>query len=488
MYFLNTILINKTQYKTAANKYGKGFIHMFIGREKELHTLQTQFTGSGKCVVLLYGKRRIGKSTLIDEAAKGFDGVFIHHLCVQSTYAGNLSLLCRSVCQALGLPMITFSTIFDLFDFLQKQDKNILLVLDEYQYWKNSGKKNELDSYLQSVIDRLPSNIRLVLCGSYITVMKELLLEGNPLFGRFTTILHLREFDYYDSSRFYPDADIRTKIAYYAIFGGSPYVVSCIDLKSSLADNIQQLILPDTGILRSYIENVLLKEINQAYDVRIFSVIGNGKKKYSEIRNSLGGEDTGLLDKQLKALLNMETIAKVSPINRQNDRKKQFYTINDNLMRFYFTFVFGNDALIGRLGESIFYRQYIQTALAEFISRRLEGLVNQYFKRCTQTGKITGVLDYGSYWYDDPITKKNGEFDCVLKTEHGYDFYECKYYKDPMTYGECEQEAEQLRKIEGIACRKIGFVCTGGFNFTSEEYILIEGSELYNNALEKTIS
>ena len=87
--------------------------------------------------------------------------------------------------------------IFDLFDFLESQNKKILLILDEYQYFKESKKDNEVDSYLQNIVDRMSDKIKIVLCGSYISVMKELIKESNPLFGRFTKILHIEEFDYY---------------------------------------------------------------------------------------------------------------------------------------------------------------------------------------------------------------------------------------------------------------------------------------------------
>ncbi len=103
----------------------------------------------------------------------------------------------------------------------------------------------------------------------------------------------------------------------------------------------------------------MLQEIGKAYDVRILEVIGNGNKKYSDIQSSLSRDNNGLLSKQLKNLSDMETIEKIFPINRPDDKKKSFYVIRDNLMRFYFTFVFGNDGVIARIGEDAFYRQFI---------------------------------------------------------------------------------------------------------------------------------
>mgnify|MGYP004451140029 FL=1 len=159
---------------------------MFLGRDKELVSIKEQLLSNKKTAILVYGKRRVGKSTLIAEASKNFDGIVISHLCSETTYEGNLALLCRSISQMLNIPQISFSTIFDIFDFLKSQNKKILLILDEYQYLKNSLKAKEMDSFMQSIIDNLSPNVKLILCGSYISIMKELLQHDNPLFGRFT--------------------------------------------------------------------------------------------------------------------------------------------------------------------------------------------------------------------------------------------------------------------------------------------------------------
>ena len=293
---------------------------MFIGREKELQALSAELSaGKKKTAVLIYGKRRVGKSTLINEAAKVFDGIVVNHLCVTSTFEGNLELLYRNVSEGLSLPNIRFDSLFAMMDYLGTLDKRILLIIDEYPYLKQTKKKNEVDSYMQAVIDRLPGNVKLILCGSYITIMKELLAEDNPLFGRFSLIQHIHDFDYYDAAQFYPDLPVREKAAFYGVFGGCPYVLENLETDKSVKDNIIRLLLPETGLIRSHIENVMLKEIQKSFDARILESLGNGKKKYTEIRDQLGGSETGLLDKQLKILLDMETIQKTEPINRRND-------------------------------------------------------------------------------------------------------------------------------------------------------------------------
>ena len=452
---------------------------MFLGRERELKELRREFNREGKGAVLVYGKRRVGKSTLLGEAAKEYDGSLVYHLCAKTTYEGNFSLFTRSVALALNLPKVTFNTIFDLFDFLKSLNRKILIIIDEYQYWKESAKENELDSFFQSIIDNLSDNVKVVLCGSYISVMKELLKEENPLFGRFTLIMRVEEFDYYDASLFYPDKDEREKIKLYSVFGGSPYVLSNLDYSKSVEENIEILMIGQDSILRNYIENVMLREIQRIYDVRILECLSNGKKRYGDILSYLNESNSGLLDKQLKNLMNMETIGKVSPINRAGDGRKQFYEIKDNLMRFYFSYIFGNDSLIAKFGEKTFFSNNILPSLDTFISYRFEGIVLEYFIRQAHMGKLEGILDFGSYWYDDKINHRNGQFDVVLKRKDGYDFYECKFYLNPIKKEECEEEESQVRAITGLECRTLGFVSSSGFDFTSDKYVLMTACDIY---------
>lgn len=457
---------------------------MFLGRAAELKAIRDELSSwNRKTAILVYGKRRVGKTTLIREAASDFSGVTINHLCVQSTFEGNLELICRSVSQALGLPNMQFDSLFSLMAFLRGQEKQFLLIIDEYPYLKQTRKQNEVDSYMQAVIEQLPSNVKLILCGSYISIMKELLAESNPLFGRFSLILHLHDFDYYDAARFYPDLPVREKAAFYSVFGGSPYVLENLNTQASLRDNIQRLILPDTGLVRSHIENIMLSEIRKNYDIRILEVIGNGKKRYSEIADLLKAEDTGLLEKQLKILQNMETIRKTEPINQQDKKKKKFYEITDNLMRFYFTFIFGSAGTLSRIGAEQFFLMSIDgERLRQFISRRLEGIVLQFFHRKAGYDDYRDLVDFGSYWYDDPVTRTNGEFDCVVKRQgEKYDFFECKYFDRKMTLDECRQEEQQVRRQPGLRVNRLGFVSMEGFAFENQnDYILMDGNSLYS--------
>lgn len=457
---------------------------MFIERQEELKDLAKEFSRNGKSATLVYGKRRVGKSTLIMEAAKNFDGVVINHIAAEgASLEVCIDMLSYSVTKALSLPEINFNSILVLFEFLNTRPEKILFIIDEYQYLKDSLPARLMDSYMQIAIDHLNDNIKLVLCGSYITIMRELMEEENPLFGRFSRIIHLKPFDYYSSSLFFPNASVRDKIATYSVFGGSPYILSLIDSSYSLEENIKELFLKENSPVRTHIENILFKELKKAFDIGILEIIGNGKKKYSEIATKIDTKKTGNLDKQLKKLIEADIIEKISPINRKDDKKKTFYTLSDNLLRFYFSFIFMNRGRIQLLGVDRYFDAFIKPSLNTFISYRFEEIACEYFARMIKIGKYPEALNIGSYWYDDPKTSTNGEFDCVLEESDGYSFYEVKYYEKPMTKEQCDQEAEQVKSIPKIKSKRIGFVSSSGFDFESEEYELITGEELYSDTL-----
>ena len=149
-------------------------------------------------------------------------------------------------------------------------------------------------------------------------------------------------------------------------------------------------------------------------------------------------------------------------------------------MRFYFTFIFGKTGTISRIGEEQYYNRNISSMVEQFISRRFEGVTLQYFHRAVLLGKYPDVDDFGSYWYDDPATKTNVEFDCVIRRGEQFVFYECKYFDRPMALEECREEKAQLDSIKGICVSGAGFVCTGGFAFdNSNDFNFIDGKALY---------
>ncbi|MFA6776144.1 MAG: ATP-binding protein [Sphaerochaetaceae bacterium] len=454
---------------------------MFRGRENELKAVRDAL--GGNCNILVYGPRRVGKTTLLKEAVEDFPGTCVWYECVKGSLEYNIELLAGAVAIALGKSYLAnIRNLFDLFQMIAEGGKRIVVVIDEYPYLKESREGGVVDSYFQRIIDGKYPGLSLVLCGSFISMMRELLQKDNPLFGRFDLVMQVKPFDYFDASLFYGEAPVRKKIAMYSVFGGSPFVLERIDPSRSVEENIEDLLLQEYSPVRETVENTLLSEIGKMGLAReIVARIGNSRMKYNELEASLSVDARGSLDRELKRLIMMQVVEKNYPINRRDDKKKSFYELSDNLLRFYYTYVFPSRSNIVRLDPPSFFRLFVAESFGTFVSRRFEGIVREYFVRLMRTGRIADVTDIGTYWYDDRTTKRNGEFDCVMKSKDGdYRVYEAKYYKNPMRSAEVEEEARKIRAIMELRVGRIGFVSSSGYERPDDRYDEIDGAMLYS--------
>lgn len=457
---------------------------MFIGREKELKNI-TDLLQKASSSMMIYGKRKVGKTTLIKEALKKSNDKTIYYECIKAPIQDNIDGLVSVLVREKIIPVqLTFKTFNDVFIYLNSLDSTFNVVIDEYPYLKAFTPSETIDSIFQSIIDNNLSNIHLFLSGSHIGMMKDLLNEKNALYGRFTLTLNLKELDYITCSQFYSDKSIYDKIALYAVFSGSPYINQYIDPMLSLKDNIINTLLNPLSPVYAYSEHLLISDYANAMNAeRIFYAISNGHKKYSEIEEKLNLKNNGNLAKQLAALENMEIIAKVYPINKQNDKKKVYYEVKDNLLRFYYTYIYKNKSALQMLGAEIFYEEYIDKSINTFISHRFEEMVRTYFSFCVQKRRITGVTNIGTFYYDDSKNKRNGEFDVVLAKKDSYDFYDVKYYSDKLSLKEMENEEKQVRLIPGLKVGVIGFVASSGYEDCPDSYNCISSNDLYDTEL-----
>jgi len=453
---------------------------MFIAREKELALIQgllSKKSGS----IMIYGKRKVGKTTLITHALEGSPDKTVYYECIKSTMEDNIEGFVTELVRTkiLAVPL-SFRSFPDVFAYLNTLDGTFNIVIDEYPYLKILSRPETVDSVFQSIIDNHLSNIRLFISGSHVGMMKDMLEEKNALYGRFSQTIQLKELNYSEAAAFYPDKPAYDKIAFYSVFGGSPYINEFLDPDKSLKENIITTILNASSPVYHYAEQLLISDFTNAIGAeRIFYAISNRRQKYSEIESKLGMKNNGLLSKQLSSLLRMEIIAKTSPINKPDDNKKCAYEINDNLLRFYYAFVYKNKSALQVLGAEAFFEEYIEKALVTFISRRFEEICRTYFSLLVQSRKLRGVSHIGTYYYDDSVTRTNGEFDVVLERRNAFDIYEVKYYLHPLSKSEMEKEKDQVKMIQGLRVGKIGFVSASGFESVPEEFDCISGDSLY---------
>lgn len=453
---------------------------MFIGRQEELKAIQAVLNKKSGSV-LVYGKRKVGKTTLILEALKSSKDTTVYYECLKSSMQDNINGFVSVLVKTKVLPVqIGFSSFQEVFQYLNMLDKTLNIIFDEYPYLKQFNKGETVDSIFQTIIDNNITNIRLFISGSHVGMMKDLLEEKNALYGRFSLNIKLKELNYRETAVFYSDKIVYDKIAFYSVFGGSPFVNEQLDSKSDLKQNILKTVLNPLNAVYAYAENLLVSDLSGSVNAeRILNVIANGKKKYGEIESKLGLTNNGLLSKQLKTLLDMDMVSKVYPINKEDDNKKVSYEMTDNLLRFWYTYVYKNKSALQMLGAEAFYDNYIEPSITTFISHRFEEIARTSFSLQVKEGKRKGIFRIGTYYYDDSATKTNGEFDVVLQRKADYDIYEVKYYSKPLSLKEMQAEEEQIRNIKGLAVGNIGFISANGFEEVPYEYDCICGDELY---------
>ena len=457
---------------------------MFYGRENERKKLHTMFLSDGQMISLIYGRRRIGKSELIKQGLKETNLKSIYYECKQTTERNNVDSLAELIGEIFDFPKPAFENIEVLLQFLFKMSEKepMILVLDEYPYLRENSKG--LDSILQSIIDHYKdtSHMKLIVCGSYVDTMKALLEKQNPLYGRIDLTLNLKPMDYYESALFYPEFTEEDKVRLFSVFGGIPYYNRLIDAKKSVRENIIELIASPGARLENEVFMYLNSEISKITNANeVFEALAKGFSRYKDILDQSNVSSGPALIDILDKLMRMDVVSKEAPINDENNKKKSGYFISDNLSLFYYKYIFRNLSRMNIMDSDVFYDKYIAEDFeTKYVPKSFERICRQYLIRKNRNGLMDEVFEkIGKYCYDDPIEKRNGEFDIVTLDDRGYIFYEAKFRKDPVTESTVQNEIRQVEQT-GLECYRYGFFSKSGFTCKEgERRILIELKDLY---------
>ena len=444
----------------------------FYGRQTQQQKLRALLRRDSMQIALVFGRRRVGKSELIKHCLRQEPERHIYYECKQTTEQNNAESISRLISELFGLPVLGFGTMEAVLEYLfeQAQKEPLVLVLDEYPYLRETF--NGIDSVLQSLIDRFreTSRLKLVLCGSYVEIMKSLLAKENPLYGRIDLSLDLKPMDYYESALFYPDFSPEDKVRLYSVFGGIPYYNRLIDGKSSVRENIQSLISAPDARLENEVSMYLKSEISKITNANeVFEALARGFSRYSDLLSQSHVTSGPTLVDVLEKLIRMEIVEKQAPINDAENRRKAGYYITDPLCLFYYRYIFRFLSQRSVLDEDVFFDRYIQKDFEEkYVPRMFERICKQYLIRQNRVGNINPPFDLiGKYYYDDPKTKTNGEFDIVTQDPNGFAFYEAKFRKEPISEGMIREEMKQVQN-SGLSCYKFGFFSRSGFSCQPE--------------------
>jgi len=267
--------------------------------EKELAYLDEFYRKPGVGLTVIYGRRRIGKSTLITEFVK--DKKVIFYTATKVGKERNLELFSKQVTEMFfeGIENISFHTDDAVFDFIDRNmtEEKLLLVIDELPYW--AEKDEALLSVLQKYIDTVwkDKNLKIILCGSALSFMEnEVLSEKSPLFGRRDSQIKLEAFDYLDSAKFVPDYSYEDKAVCYGITGGVAKYLSMIDPSKNIDENIISLFFRTNGYMYDETRNLLIQEFSDITLVNnIIEQIASGSNTINVIANKIGEKEPTIL-------------------------------------------------------------------------------------------------------------------------------------------------------------------------------------------------
>lgn len=456
----------------------------FYGRTKQLEQLNKEMSSNDMRMTLIYGRRRVGKSELVKQAIKDSGIKSIYYECKQVTEESNVQSICDIISEVQELPKLGYTKIDELLDYVFKlaKDENIVFVLDEYPYLRENVKG--LDSILQSLVDkyRETSRLKLIILGSYVDIMKSLLEHSNPLFGRVDLVIDLKQMDYYESAMFYPNMSDEDKVRIYSVFGGIPYFNRLVDDKKTVKENIIDLIASPGARLENEVSMYLNAEISKIVNANeVFEALARGFSKYSDILSQSHVSSGPTLIDVLEKLIKMEVVEKKAPINDEDNKKKAGYYICDNLSLFYFRYIFKYSSQLKIMDSDVFYDKYIGNDFEEkYVPHKFEEICRQYLIRQNRLGNIEPVIEkIGKYYYDDPKTHTNGEFDVVSRDEIGYVFYEVKFRKRKTSQEVIDEEIQQVKNT-GLNCYKYVFFSRSGFTAKETDEIKhIELAQLY---------
>ena len=454
----------------------------FIGRATELKRLNSFLSQKEQANALIFGRRRIGKSELIKQALQSNERVIpIYFECRQTSEQDNMQSLAALASEALGFPPLAFNNFREFLDFLfiQSRDKTIVLALDEYPYLRDSA--TGVDSILQTEIDRNrdDSSLKIILCGSYVEVMKSLVEASNPLYGRIDFALELGPMDYLESARFYPDYSPEDKIRIYSVFGGIPYYNRLVDQSKTVSHNIIDLVTEPGARLENEVPQYLGTEISKIANANeVFGALAQGFSKWKDLLAQSHVSSGPSMTDVLAKLMQLGLVQKQAPINDPQNKRKTGYRIIDPLTLFFYRYVFRYASQRQLLDPEVFYRRFVDDSFENnHVPHMFEEICRQYLVRQNRSGHIDPAFDaIGKYWYDDPERHASGEFDVVTHDPQGYAFYEAKFRTTPITQKMIEQEIEQVRAT-GLNCHRYGFFSRSGFDTAPIEGTVLIGIE-----------
>lgn len=418
--------------------------NMFIGRKSELELLENLYKSDNFEMLILHGRRRVGKSYLLSHFAKLHSKNTVYFTGDKSSEKKNVLAFCEELDNVLkvGDFIKSFTTWNDIYSFFKNTEikERLVLIIDEFTYLYNSNPA--FDSGLQNAIDRIlkTKNIFLILCGSEVSVIEDIIDNAaKPLYGRKTAEIKLLPFTYKEAREFFPNYSKSDALIAYSILGGIPLYLSLFDDTLSIKDNVIKTCLSTTGYLFNEIETILRMELNEPHLYKsIMLAINAGASAFSTIKDKVD-EDSAKVAKYLNVLINLGFLKKEIPCGEKGKTRNTLYSIDDNFFAFYFAFIFKHQNMLsGLISPKLYYeREFTKEKLNAYVGLRFESICKSYLINLFYNGEMPFYAEnIGRWWGNNPILKRQEEIDILAIDDDNALICECKYTDKPFDENE----------------------------------------------------
>jgi AAA+ ATPase superfamily predicted ATPase len=462
---------------------------MFIGRERELQSLEKVYAKNGFGMTIIYGRRRVGKSTLITEFIKGKKAIF--YTATKVGADRNLELFSKQVLDVVDPDYsgLAFSSLENVLDILTKKvsesDEKIILVIDELPYW--AEKDEALLSILQKYIDTqwLDKNIMLILCGSALSFMEnKVLSEKSPVFGRRDSQIKLEAFNYRDAALFVPNYSSEDKAICYGVTGGVAKYLAMIDSSKSLDDNIKQLFFNTDGYLFDETRNLLTQEFSDVTLVNnIIEQVASGENALNIIASKVREKDSTVLY-SLEKLIDVGLVEKKKCITEEKNKKKTQYVLKDYMFKFWYEFIPKAVSVIEMGQGELYYEKVVKPQLHAYMGSVFEEMCRYYtLEQGIQGAFGSFITQTGNWWGVQQLQDDTGKW---YQQATDIDVVGISTVDNTAVIGECKFKNEKIDKniYETLIGRSR--LISGKYNITKYLLFSLSGFTDWFDTIDKT--
>jgi AAA+ ATPase superfamily predicted ATPase len=437
---------------------------MFVNRESELAVLNREYERKGASFTVIYGRRRVGKTALIEEYIKDKPAIYVY--VTERKLKEQLKQVTRQVVDYIGkdyLKNVEFAEFEQLLELLAEHigEQKLVFVFDEYQNAAELDKS--FSSMLMKVWDlKLKSkNIHLILCGSVISMMySEVLVYSSPLYGRRTSNIHLKPLEFHHIEEFVKGVSKIDRMNIFASFGTIPKYLELYDDGKGFPDNLRDNILDKNSYLYHEVKFLLKEEIREPTTYfNILEAISDGETKIGKIGGRLS-VPASYLTRYMRKLADLDIVEKEVPITESVPAKSKLgkYRIKDPFFKFWFYYVYRNYSFL-EIGNTGYVMDEIERTFNEkFAAFAFEDYVKELLTR--RPMEFLGFIPrkIGRWW------NNSEEIDLVAVGDDRAAFIECKWRNqkvDYTVYADLVRKAEIVNIPQGLKKEYIIFAKSG---------------------------